>query len=210
MKNLILRFCSSLILAPLIIFALYEVNFFFYSVLGLLLILSLYEIYANVKQRFLRYFLYLLILFFIYSLIKIRGLDYYNYIICIWILSLVWLSDIGGYIFGKIFGGKKLTKFSPNKTFSGLAGSFLLSQLAAYVLIYFLKPFEFNLIFLFIQLILSIVAVVGDIFFSYVKRINSIKDYSNLVPGHGGVLDRIDSIIFVFIFFYLMKILYAN
>lgn len=174
------------------------------------MILSLYEIYANVKQRFLRYFLYLLILFFIYSLIKIRGLDYYNYIICIWILSLVWLSDIGGYIFGKIFGGKKLTKFSPNKTFSGLAGSFLLSQLAVYVLIYFLKPFEFNLIFLFIQLILSIVAVVGDIFFSYVKRINSIKDYSNLVPGHGGVLDRIDSIIFVFIFFYLMKILYAN
>ena len=209
MKNVILRFFSSLILAPLIIFALYEVNFFFYLVLGLLLFLSLYEIYSNVKQRFLRYCLYLLILFFIYSFIKIRGYDYNNYIICIWILSLVWLSDIGGYIFGKIFGGKKLTKFSPNKTYSGLLGSLILSQFSIFILIYFLKFFEFSFVLLFIQLILSIVAVIGDIFFSYIKRINLIKDYSNLIPGHGGILDRIDGVIFVFVFFNLMKILYA-
>ena len=183
--------------------------FFFYLVLGLLLFLSLYEIYSNVKQRFLRYCLYLLILFFIYSFIKIRGYDYNNYIICIWILSLVWLSDIGGYIFGKIFGGKKLTKFSPNKTYSGLLGSLILSQFSIFILIYFLKFFEFSFVLLFIQLILSIVAVIGDIFFSYIKRINLIKDYSNLIPGHGGILDRIDGVIFVFVFFNLMKILYA-
>ena len=115
------------------------------------------------------------------------------------LLPVAWLTDIGGYIFGKLFRGPKLTKISPNKTWSGAFGSLILSQFA--FLIFFLDVnYKLNFNIFFFQLLLSIVGQIGDILMSYIKRINKIKDTSNFIPGHGGFLDRLDGLIWIFIF----------
>ena len=117
------------------------------------------------------------------------------YIFCICICS-----DIGGLIFGKIFKGKKLTKISPNKTISGSIGSFILSLLLVpifYFIISTLQPFSFSFFDLVgLSLIVSFTCQLGDLFISYLKRKAKVKDTGDLLPGHGGVLDRIDGILF--------------
>ena len=103
-------------------------------------------------------------------------------------------SDIGGFIFGKIFKGPKLTKISPKKTISGVFGSIIFSNLTMLVFVfYFINSFDY--FFIIIGTITSIACQLGDLFFSYLKRGAKIKDTSNLLPGHGGILDRIDSIL---------------
>jgi len=201
MKNFFLRLISSLVIAPLFLYALHERGYLFYSILLLILIFSFYEIFKNVKQIKLCFFLYSLIIFFIFSLINVRGDNFHNFIFCLWILFIVWSSDISGYIVGKIFKGPKLSSYSPNKTISGFVGSIIFSQLSVLVLFKFINNFSINIKIIAIQFIICLVAIFGDIFFSYVKRINNLKDYSNIIPGHGGVLDRIDGMIFAMIFY---------
>ena len=104
-------------------------------------------------------------------------------------------SDIGGYVFGKTFKGPKLTKISPNKTVSGSIGSLILSCLTFSISIYFFTN-SFNYITLLIGVITSIGCQMGDLFFSFLKRKAKIKDTGNFLPGHGGVLDRLDGIFF--------------
>jgi|TARA_Y100000389_G_C17386598_1_gene477389 phosphatidate cytidylyltransferase len=102
-------------------------------------------------------------------------------------------SDIGGFIFGKIFKGRKLTKISPNKTLSGSVGSFLFSILIfSSFIFYFTNNFSYT--FLIISLITSLTCQLGDLFFSFLKRKAKVKDTGNFLPGHGGVLDRLDGI----------------
>ena len=127
----------------------------------------------------------------------------FNYLM--WIIFIVWLSDIGGYIFGKIFKGPKISKYSPNKTFSGVLGSILLSQFAFLFLNYYEKNINYSLFFFSIQFFICLAAIFGDLFFSFIKRKNNIKDYSNLIPGHGGLLDRIDGLIFATFLAFLLK-----
>ena len=105
------------------------------------------------------------------------------------------LSDIGGLVCGKIFKGKKLTKISPNKTISGSIGSFIFSTL---LIPFFYKTHidQILLNILLITIILSATSQLGDLFISFLKRKAKVKDTSDLLPGHGGVLDRIDGIIF--------------
>ena len=110
------------------------------------------------------------------------------------ILLICISSDIGGILFGKIFKGPKLTKISPNKTISGSIGSFILSILASSMLLSYIFNTEFiNNIFLGFLVSLSVQA--GDLFFSYLKRKSSLKNTGNILPGHGGILDRIDGIL---------------
>ena len=105
------------------------------------------------------------------------------------------MSDIGGLIFGKIFKGKKLTKISPNKTISGSIGSLIFSLLL--IPFYYESLIKENLLMIFlITIIVSIVSQLGDLFISLLKRKAKVKDTSDILPGHGGILDRIDSIIF--------------
>ena len=113
----------------------------------------------------------------------------YLFLICI-------CSDVGGYIFGKTFKGKKLTKISPNKTVSGSVGSFILSLIL--VPIFYFSFNNFNNIFdlLLISIIVSFSCQLGDLFISYLKRRAKVKDTSNILPGHGGLLDRIDGMLF--------------
>tara|TARA_Y100000741_G_scaffold361342_1_gene345131 strand:- start:824 stop:1195 length:372 start_codon:yes stop_codon:yes gene_type:complete len=106
-------------------------------------------------------------------------------------------TDVGGFVFGKLIGGKKLTSISPNKTYAGVVGSLLLSLTLGYV--YFITQnnlilFNVNLFVLII--IVSIVSQIGDLFISFLKRKAKIKDTGTLLPGHGGILDRIDGMIF--------------
>ena len=105
------------------------------------------------------------------------------------------MSDIGGLIIGKIFKGKKLSKISPNKTISGSLGSFIFSLL---LIPFFLKYFNnYNILTIILfTVIISLASQLGDLLISAIKRKAKVKDTSDLLPGHGGVLDRIDGIIF--------------
>jgi phosphatidate cytidylyltransferase len=136
----------------------------------------------------------LILLFFFLSLLKIYNLEDYN-LKFLWLILIAWLTDIGGYIFGKLFGGPKLIKISPNKTLSGAFGSLILSQFAC--LIFFLDSnYKLNFNIFFYQFLLSIIGQIGDIS----PLSNDKKDTSNFIPGHGGFLDRVDGLIWIFIF----------
>lgn len=113
----------------------------------------------------------------------------------LFVISVCILSDIGGYVFGKTFKGKKLTKISPNKTYSGMLGSFFFAFV--FSLIYsFTINFVDLFIIIFIALIVSLICQMGDLFVSFLKRKAKLKDTGDILPGHGGILDRIDGILF--------------
>ena len=114
-------------------------------------------------------------------------------------------TDIGGYVFGKFFKGKKLTKISPNKTISGTAGSFIFSILLYYLLVsndFYLNIImlalktDFENLLLLVTIVVSFSSQLGDLFISYIKRLAKIKDTGKILPGHGGLLDRIDGMLF--------------
>ena len=129
---------------------------------------------------------------------------YFSYIILICAFS-----DIGGFVFGKTFRGAKLTKISPKKTISGSFGSFIFAMIPCFILkiiflyteIYFLSFANNLLLNLMISLFLSLVCQLGDLFISYFKRLSDVKDTGKILPGHGGLLDRIDGFIFAIPFF---------
>lgn len=202
MNNFYLRFLSTLFFAPLIIIATYMGGWYFKILLFAVFILGLYEI-IKLKNYTIRIIIFLLFILFFISIYKIRFLNNgFDYIL--FCLFLTWLSDIGGYIFGKVIGGKKINFISPNKTYSGFFGSLILPQILILYLIKYNILQNNNFYFLiFLVLILSISAIIGDLFFSQIKRILKIKDYSKLIPGHGGIFDRIDSLLFVVIIFYI-------
>jgi len=104
-------------------------------------------------------------------------------------------SDIGGFVFGRFFGGPKISRISPKKTFSGSAGSLIFATITfTLIIFYFTQTFVYET--LLIGLITSLFCQIGDLFFSYLKRLGNLKDTGNLLPGHGGLLDRIDGILF--------------
>jgi len=206
-SNFFFRTLTALLILPLFIYILFLNNYLLIFFLILIFLVSIYELqFLFQKNLFLLFLLLALIITSLFLVVLLRGISVMNFYFLIWIMCIAWLTDIGGYIIGNLIKGPKFTKWSPNKTISGLAGSITISQLS-YFILYFSNNIIFTKKIFFIQLILCVVAILGDIFFSYIKRINNIKDYSNLLPGHGGLLDRIDSLIFVIIFSYLFKIL---
>jgi phosphatidate cytidylyltransferase len=115
----------------------------------------------------------------------------------LYVLLICIFSDIGGYVVGKTIGGKKLTKISPKKTISGSIGSFCFSLAPPFLFYIFGQSeyfYSFNNFLLCLQI--SLVCQLGDIFISYIKRKAKVKNTGNILPGHGGLLDRIDGIIF--------------
>ena len=114
-------------------------------------------------------------------------------IIIIFLLFICISSDIGGYIFGNIFKGKKISKISPNKTYSGVIGAFAFSLITFF---YFYIYYNFSIYLISLALIASFTSQIGDFFISFLKRKANLKDTGNLLPGHGGILDRIDGIVF--------------
>ena len=201
------RIVTSIFLISLLI------GMFFYSyimIISLIIIalVSWIEFYAliskiikknNLKDKFFRFFYKALSLFYlsglVYLILAIESEHYNLKIFLLYSLLVAVMSDIGGLVFGKIIKGKKLTKVSPNKTISGSIGSFIFSIL--------LIPFFYKnqrdhtlLSLLLITIVISLTSQLGDLFISLLKRKAKVKDTSDLLPGHGGVLDRIDGIIF--------------
>ena len=114
----------------------------------------------------------------------------------IFLILICVLTDIGGFIFGKLIGGKKLTKISPNKTYSGMLGAIIFSLLFGYLFYYKVNILILDInIFVFI-IIISLISQLGDLMVSFLKRKAKMKDTGSILPGHGGILDRIDGILF--------------
>ena len=193
------------IYTSLFLFALIYLIINYKFILGYTLIvlgvISFLEFY-NLIVRILKKKIYLLIINFTFLLylsifsFAFFVLDsYLEFKLLIFILLFGCIaSDIGGYIFGNLFKGVKLTKISPNKTISGSAGSLFLTIVTMTSLIFLItKSVSLNLIVL--SILTSIYCQLGDLFFSYLKRKAKIKDTGNFFPGHGGVLDRIDGIL---------------
>jgi phosphatidate cytidylyltransferase len=198
MNNFKKRLSVSLLAFPLIYVLLYQKTLSNLLIL-IVFLFCIFEWVKIFKRKNVIFFLGLIVLFvFLLSLLRIYNFEEFN-LTFLWLIILTWLSDIGGYIFGKLFGGPKLTQISPNKTWAGAIGSIILSQFA--FLIFFLNSnYKFNIIIIFMQLFLSIIGQFGDILMSYVKRKNNKKDTSNFIPGHGGFLDRVDGLIWIIIF----------
>jgi phosphatidate cytidylyltransferase len=202
MSNFKKRFFISLLAFPIIYILLYQ-KIFSNILIIIVCLFCVYEWNKIFNKKNYIYVLGLLILFvFFHSLIKIYNFQDYN-LTFLWLILIAWLTDIGGYIFGKLFGGPKLIKISPNKTWAGAFGSLILSQFA-FIIFFLNSDYKLNLNIFFFQILLSIIGQVGDILMSYIKRINNKKDTSNFIPGHGGFLDRVDGLIWIFIFGYFL------
>ena len=134
-------------------------------------------------------------IFFISSIL-LRGNSNESLIFLIITLLICFCSDIGGFVVGKIVGGKKLTKISPNKTISGSIGSFVFSLLPLIILNIQKPNSEFLFENILYCLLISLFCQIGDLLISFFKRLNKIKDTGDILPGHGGLLDRVDGIIF--------------
>lgn len=196
------RLITSIILFIFFFFAL-KINFILLILLIFIFYQLFYEFYNIIKKIFYRklskiFFSLLLVLFFLFYLmqdvwIAISSNNFDTKLEFLIIVTICISSDIGGYIFGKIFKGKKLTKISPNKTYSGMYGSFILSIFITLIIFFKFMTIE-KLIF--IAIIFSTISQLGDLIISYLKRRAKLKDTGNLLPGHGGLLDRFDGLIF--------------
>ena len=151
---------------------------------------------STLQKFFIKFLIFLYLLFFIKVVVDefLQNQPNVSWNL-IFIITICILSDIGGYIFGKTFKGKKLTKISPNKTYSGMYGSFLLTILFSLVYSYSISFIDLEII-LFTSIVISAISQIGDLFISYLKRKAKLKDTGNILPGHGGLLDRIDGILF--------------
>ena len=214
MRNeLINRILTSIVLLPILIYATVYSGTYLLVLLGIFYLLSMFEIIKNTKNLLFISFASVVLFFSFYSYYYLRDVTQQSLIVLFWILTSTFLSDSGGYIFGKLFKGKKITKISPNKTYSGAAGSFILSISSLPLLnisqVFFLNELTINFLnlkYFIITIFISFVCQIGDLFVSLLKRKINIKNISNLLPGHGGVLDRIDGLIFVLIFCLFLKL----
>jgi phosphatidate cytidylyltransferase len=223
-QNLLKRIITSIILLSLLIFINFTHQYIFVlSILtvGLIICLEANNLFSEllinkyskkkmVLKQFNTEFFFLNILTFIYIFFVFCNLTYEIYksessVFFLYIISICFFTDIGGYVFGKTIGGKKLSKISPNKTISGTVGSFIFSIFPLILLLNFnYLDLVLNLNNIIFCLLISLISQLGDLFISFIKRKAKIKDTGNLLPGHGGVLDRLDGIIFAVPFSYIL------
>ena len=207
------RILSSLILIPLSFFFIIKGSYLFNFFLFICFCLTIYEWHMMSKRKiyFLPGIIFLIFSFFLtYSLRNVsneQSLLFFLFVIIICIST-----DVGGYIFGNLFKGPKLTKLSPNKTYSGMIGSYFLAIISSLLLIKNSnlitgKTFDVTLELFVMVILISTTSQIGDLIVSFFKRLSKIKDTGNLIPGHGGLLDRIDGLLFAmpvaYIIFYL-------
>jgi len=205
MSELNKRVISSIILLPSVFYFIIKGSYYFIFLIIIAFIICLYEWYLLTKNKTHTYLGFIFLIFSFFCIYKLRINNEDSYVNFIIITSICILTDIGGYVFGKLFGGLKLTKLSPNKTYAGAIGGYVLTL----TLILFIELFNiydnfiiFN--FVLFALLVSTVSQCGDIIISYFKRISKIKNTGNLIPGHGGLLDRVDGMIFAYPFSYFL------
>tara|TARA_B100000902_G_scaffold388141_1_gene433289 strand:+ start:410 stop:1072 length:663 start_codon:yes stop_codon:yes gene_type:complete len=219
MNNLIKRFISSLIILPIALLFIINGSLFFMFFLSILFLATSYEwIKMTEKNNLYKIFGIVFFILSFYSAFLLRDYSGLNFFLFIILISI--FTDIGGYIFGNFFKGPKLTKISPNKTYSGVIGSLIMPVFAGLLYIQYMKnplgvvvPLKldtlsnnFDLNFLIMILSISIISQLGDLTISYFKRMSKIKDTGKILPGHGGLLDRLDGMVFVIPIMYLFII----
>ena len=221
-KNLISRVFTSLLLLSILFLCLFLNKYAWLLLMIITSIISFFEFNNLIKKiwknkeftkNFIKLSCFFYLLLFIYSAYFIYEISLLGIII---ILSICIFSDIGGYVVGKTIGGKKLIKISPNKTISGTIGSFLFSLIPIGIFFIIYNYTNNSLFYLseplieiiFFSLAISLICQLGDLLISYFKRKAKVKDTGTILPGHGGLLDRIDGIIFGMPFGLLLLILF--
>ncbi len=201
LKNLQKRIYTSIILFFLLFLMIVDNHAmaFFLMLIGIFSVLEFFTIILKIfeKNKMKQFFYNIIFIIYIFSFctyfLILSSFLHLKILIFMVLLTCV-ASDIGGFIFGKIFKGPKLTKISPKKTISGAIGSLIFSSLFILMLTYYLTK-NFDLYIIIIGCIISISCQIGDLFFSFLKRKSFLKDSGNFLPGHGGILDRIDGIL---------------
>ena len=201
-KELIKRILSSIILIPLALYFIVHGSFMLMFFTFICFVVACYEWHMMTKRKSYKIygFIFLIISFYTFYELSVEGVGFlFVFTICI-------STDIGGYVFGKIFNGPKLTKISPNKTYAGAIGGYFLSLISLTIIINYIDypntPIQYIIIFI----LISTVSQIGDIIVSYFKRKSKIKNTGKIIPGHGGLLDRIDGMIFAFPTYYLVNL----
>ena len=203
MNNLQKRILTSIAIFPLSIFFVFQGGYILLSFLLAIFFIANYELFSVFKKNSNILFLDLVLILALFSIYYLAE----NFLwLLLWVIILVICSDIGGYVFGKIFKWKKLTKISPKKTLSGVLGSFIFSLLSVFIIQIIIENLQAvprdNFLepeFFFLAIVFSLVAQAGDLTISYFKRLEKIKDTGKILPGHGGIFDRIDGLMFVVI-----------
>ena len=205
-KELIQRIITSIVLIAIVLNCLFINNYTWLLLLSVVSFTCWFEfinLFKRISKKKIKIIFSIILSFiflslFVYSSYKFRYDNGAKAVLVV--LGICIFSDIGGYIVGKSIGGKKLTKISPNKTISGSIGSFLFSLLPVILIpkSHGINFFSEKITFIFILWILtiSLTCQLGDLFISYIKRLANVKDTGRFLPGHGGVLDRIDGILF--------------
>ena len=202
-SELIKRILTSMTIFPLSIFFVFQGGYILLSFLLAIFFIANYELFSVFKKNSNILFLDLVLILALFSIYYLAE----NFLwLLLWVIILVICSDIGGYVFGKIFKWKKLTKISPKKTLSGVLGSFIFSLLSVFIIQIIVENLQAvprdNFLepeFFFLAIVFSLVAQAGDLTISYFKRLEKIKDTGKILPGHGGIFDRIDGLMFVVI-----------
>ena len=200
MSNLIKRILSSIILLPLVLYFMLMGSFYLKFLIMICFLASTYEWHKMVKKINYKLlgFIFLFFSFYTFYELSIKYTILIPFFVCI-------STDIGGFVFGKIFKGPKLTKISPNKTYAGMIGGYFLSII--FISLYFnYLNHEVTIVWFITTILISSVSQIGDIIISYFKRLSKLKNTGNIIPGHGGILDRIDGMIFAFPIYYLIEI----
>jgi len=214
MTNFQKRILTTLIALPLSIYVLTIGGAPLVFFLIFILFVGTHELFTVFKKKSTKLFLFLLLSFSLCSIYFLANTTALSKVILYFSIAVCISSDIGGYVFGKIFRWKKLTKISPKKTISGVFGSYFFSLVCLYAFNeYYLESIggpKLNITFLLgineilLTIFLSTVAQAGDLTISYFKRLDKIKDTGKILPGHGGVFDRIDGLMFISILAYLL------
>ena len=199
MSNFKKRILSTIILIPLALYFIIQGSFMLMFFTAICFLVACYEWHVMTKKKSYKIygFPFLFCSFFTFYELDLP-IVFFVILICI-------STDIGGYVFGKIFKGPKLTKISPNKTYTGMIGGYFLSLISLTIIINLIDYSHTPIQFFLLTLIISTVSQIGDIIISYFKRLSKIKDTGKIIPGHGGLLDRIDGMIFAFPIVYLIN-----
>ena len=219
-KELQKRILSSLVLIPTTLFFIIKGTYFFNFFILICLFVSIYEWLNMSKKKEHKILGIIFLILSFYSAYYFRNEFYGNYLYFIMIIFICVFTDIGGYIFGNFFKGPKLTKISPKKTYSGVIGGYLFSIIFMALFFNYADNIseitniettaqELSLNNFILTIFISTVSQLGDIIVSYFKRKSKIKDTGKIIPGHGGLLDRIDGMVFAFPATYLIfKVIY--
>ena len=195
-----IRLITSFFLIIILFFCYFNkiISFIFLNILVFLSITEFFEVIKKISKKkivqisiFINSLFYILFFYFTILFYLYYSSDFY---LLFFLILICIASDSGGYILGKLIGGKKLSSISPNKTYAGSMGSFVFSLIIAFI---FKENINIQHNIYYFTLLMSLLCQIGDLSISYIKRLARIKNTGNILPGHGGILDRVDGILLV-------------